>query len=97
MKFAISKKILNSKLQNLNFNPLSAKKNSEFEQVQKTNLEKLTIHNLPEQNPVAKEKIIPKFISVSKLEFENAEIHGGVTKDPSAKGGLKYTLSLNQH
>ena len=92
MKFAISKKILNSKLQNLKFNPLSAKKNSEFEQVQKTNLEKLTIHDLPEQNPLEEEKVIPKFISVSKLEFENAEIHAGVTKDPTAKGGLRYTV-----
>ena len=39
-----------------------------------------------------KEKPIPKFISVSKLNFNNAEIHGGVTKDPNAKGGLQYTV-----
>jgi flagellar protein FlaI len=92
MKFAISKKAINSKLQNLNFNPLSARKNSEFDKVQNTNLEKLTIHNLPETNPQINAKPIPKFISVSKLEFENAEIHGGVTKDTTAKGGLRYTV-----
>jgi len=39
-----------------------------------------------------KKKVIPKFISVTKLEFENAEIHAGVTKDPTAKGGLRYTV-----
>jgi len=92
MKFAITKKVLSSKLQNLNFNPLSARKNSEFDKVQNTNLEHLTIHNLPETNPEKTEREIPKFISVSKLEFENAEIHGGVTKDTAAKGGLRYTI-----
>ncbi len=92
MKFTISKKALNSKLQNLNFNPLSSKKNSEFNKIQNTSLEKLTIHNLPETDSELNERPIPKFISVSKLEFENAEIHGGVTKDPTAKGGLRYTV-----
>src|SRR3990167_5725 len=38
------------------------------------------------------ENPIPKFISVSKLNFDNAEIHGGVTKDTSARGGLSYTI-----
>jgi len=83
---------INNKLNSLSINPLSAKKNSEFEKVINSDLEKLTIHNLPEEKVVEKEqKPIPKFISVSKLEFENAEIHGGVTKD-ATKGDLRYTV-----
>ena len=83
---------INNKLNSISINPLSAKKNSEFEKVINSDLEKLTIHNLPEEKIVEKEqKPIPKFISVSKLEFENAEIHGGVTKD-ATKGDLRYTI-----
>jgi len=92
MKFKILKNSLNGKLQNILINPLTARKNSEFEKVQNSNLEKLTIHNLPENKLEEVEKPIPKFISVSKLEFENAEIHGGVTKDTSAKGGYRYVI-----
>jgi flagellar protein FlaI len=92
MKFKILKNSLNGKLQNILINPLTARKNSEFEKVQNSNLEKLTFHNLPENKSEQVEKPIPKFISVSKLEFENAEIHGGVTKDTSAKGGYNYTI-----
>jgi flagellar protein FlaI len=92
MKFKILKNSLNGKLQNILINPLTARKNSEFEKVQNSNLEKLTINNLPENNLEEIEKPIPKFISVSKLEFDNADVHGGVTKDTSAKGGLRYTI-----
>ena len=92
MKFTILKDRINNKLNSISINPLSAKKNSEFEKVINSDLEKLTIHNLPEEKVVEKqEKPIPKFISVSKLEFENAEIHGGVTKD-ATKGDLRYTI-----
>ena len=92
MKFKILKNSLNGKLQNILINPLTARKNSEFEKVQNSNLEKLTIHNLPENNLEEVEKPIPKFISVSKLEFDNADVHGGVTKDTTAKGGYRYTI-----
>jgi len=92
MKFKILKNSLNGKLQNILINPLTARKNSELEKVQNLNLEKLTFQNLPENKIEQVEKPIPKFISVSKLEFENAEIHGGVTKDTSAKGGYNYTI-----
>ena len=92
MKFKILKNTLNGKLQNILINPLTARKNSEFEKVQNSNLEKLTINNLPENNLEEVEKPIPKFISVSKLEFDNADVHGGVTKDTTAKGGYGYTV-----
>ena len=92
MKFKILKNTLNGKLQNILINPLTARKNSEFEKVQNLNLEKLTINNLPENNLEEVEKPIPKFVSVSKLEFDNADVHGGVTKDTTAKGGYSYTI-----
>lgn len=92
MKFTILKNGLNNKLHNLNFNPVNAIK-SDFHKILNRKVNKLTIQNIPDYNVLEKkEKLIPKFISVSKLNFENAEIHGGVTKDPNAKGGLQYTI-----
>ena len=92
MKFTILKNGLNNKLHNLNLNPVNAIKN-DFHKITNQKNNKLTIKNLPATSVVEKnEKEIPKFISVSKLNFDNAEIHGGVTKDPTAKGGLKYTI-----
>jgi len=92
MKFTILKNGLNNKLHNLNFNPVNAIK-SDFYKISNRKVNKLTIQDIPDYNVLeTKEKLIPKFISVSKLNFENAEIHGGVTKDPNAKGGLQYTI-----
>ena len=92
MKFTILKNVLNNKLHNLNFNPVNAIK-SDFYKISNRKVNKLTIQDIPDYNVLeTKEKLIPKFISVSKLNFENAEIHGGVTKDPNAKGGLQYTI-----
>lgn len=92
MKFAILKNSINNKIHNLNLNPVNAII-SDFHKISNSNVKKLTIQNLPDQSLLEKkEKPIPKFISVSKLNFDNAEIHGGVTKDPSARGGLSYTI-----
>jgi len=92
MKFTILKNSLNNKLHNLNLNPVNAIK-SDFRKISNPDVKKVTIQNLPEQSILEKiEKPIPKFISVSKLNFDNAEIHGGVTKDASARGGLSYTI-----
>ena len=92
MKFTILKNSLNNKLHNLNFNPVNAIK-SDFHKISTPDVKKVTTQNLPEQSILEKiEKPIPKFISVSKLNFDNAEIHGGVTKDTSARGGLSYTI-----
>lgn len=35
---------------------------------------------------------IPQFMTLSKLEWDNNEIHAGVIKDPTAKGGLRYQV-----
>src|SRR3990170_38001 len=92
MKFTILKNSLNNKLHNLNFNPVNAIK-TDFHKISNPDGKKVTTQNLPEQSILEKiEKPIPKFISVSKLNFDNAEIHGGVTKDTSARGGLSYTI-----
>jgi len=92
MKFTVLKNNLNNKLHNLNFNPINSIK-PDFHKISKQETKKLSIDNLPEHNKLEKiQKPIPKFLSVSKLNFENAEIHGGVTKDPNAKGGLQYTI-----
>jgi len=92
MKFTILKNSLNNKLHNLNFNPVNAIK-TDFLKISNPDIKKITTQNLPEQSILEKiEKPIPKFISVSKLSFDNAEIHGGVTKDTSARGGLSYTI-----
>ncbi len=32
----------------------------------------------------------PNFMTMAKLDWENNEIHAGIVKDPSAKGGLRY-------
>jgi len=92
MKFTILKNGLNNKLHNLNLNPVNLIK-TDFHKITHQKDKKLSIQNLAEPTEIEKKEIpIPKFISVSKLNFNNAEIHGGVTKDPTAKGGLKYTV-----
>jgi flagellar protein FlaI len=92
MKFTILKNSLNNKLHNLNLNPVNAIR-ADFHKISNPDVKKVTTQNLPEQSILEKiEKPIPKFISVSKLNFDNAEIHGGVTKDTSARGGLSYTI-----
>lgn len=35
---------------------------------------------------------IPKYMTLSKLDWDNNEIHAGIIKDPSAKGGLRYQV-----
>jgi archaeal flagellar protein FlaI len=35
---------------------------------------------------------IPKYMTLSKLDWDNNEIHAGIIKDPTAKGGLRYQV-----
>ena len=35
---------------------------------------------------------IPQFMTLSKLDWDRNEIHAGVIKDPTAKGGLRYQV-----
>jgi len=41
---------------------------------------------------VESETSIPQFMTLSKLDWDNNEIHAGVIKDPTAKGGLRYQV-----
>jgi len=50
---------------------------------------KPTIKTVPKDT---KEKKIPQFMTLSKLDWDNNEIHAGVIKDPTAKGGLRYQV-----
>ncbi|MCV0372696.1 MAG: type II/IV secretion system ATPase subunit [Nitrosarchaeum sp.] len=38
------------------------------------------------------EEKIPQFMTLSKLDWEHNEIHAGIIKDPTAKGGLRYQV-----
>jgi len=38
------------------------------------------------------ENKIPQFMTLSKLDWDNNEIHAGIIKDQSAKGGLRYQI-----
>jgi flagellar protein FlaI len=35
---------------------------------------------------------IPQFMTLSKIDWDNYEIHAGIIKDPTAKGGLRYQV-----
>jgi len=35
---------------------------------------------------------VPQFMTLSKLEWDNNEIHAGIIKDSTAKGGLRYQV-----
>ena len=51
---------------------------------------KLTKNIIPTETE--SETKVPQFMTLSKLEWENNEIHAGVIKDPTAKGGLRYQV-----
>ena len=51
--------------------------------------------NLPDSIPKLNEENenkIPQFMTLSKLDWDNNEIHAGIIKDPTAKGGLRYQV-----
>lgn len=53
-----------------------------------------SIKNQPEtvSNNAENSVKIPQFMTLSKLEWDNNEIHAGIIKDPTAKGGLRYQV-----
>jgi len=56
----------------------------------------------PEKEPVPKtsdidavsidSEVIPKFKTLNKIEFEDAEIYSGLIKDPTSKNGYRYVI-----
>ncbi|WP_109877339.1 type II/IV secretion system ATPase subunit [Nitrosopumilus zosterae] len=53
-----------------------------------------SIKNQPEtvSNNAENNTKIPQFMTLSKLEWDSNEIHAGIIKDPTAKGGLRYQV-----
>ncbi len=44
------------------------------------------------QDRIENEIKIPQYMTLSKLDWDNNEIHAGIIKDPTAKGGLRYQV-----
>jgi len=47
--------------------------------------------NKPDE-PSKVQNEIPNFMTIAKLDWDNKEIHAGIIKDPTAKGGLRYKV-----
>ena len=87
MKFNIFKEGSVSKLTGLSVPSFLQKKiSSNQEPEQPAN--KIGIDTIP----IEFNEPVPKFISVNKLEFIGTEIHGGIVRDPTSIGGLRYLV-----
>ena len=84
LKFNILKDKL-SVLQKLQTEPINFAKSFGLKKIKTKPIEKIV------SNETKKEKI-PQFMTLSKLDWDNNEIHAGVIKDPTAKGGLRYQV-----
>lgn len=87
MKFNIFKDRTGSKLAGLSVTSFLQKKIPNIP-VQDTIVNK----NQSETIAVEFDEPVPKFISVNRLDFIGTEIHGGVIKDPTSIGGLRYLV-----
>jgi len=45
-----------------------------------------------DEKPVSKDKVIPQFMSISKLDFAKYDVRAGLIKDPTADGGIRYQI-----
>jgi len=45
-----------------------------------------------DESPVSKEKDVPQFMSLSKLDFDKYDVRAGLIKDPTADGGIRYQI-----
>ena len=69
---------------------------SALQKIQQDNKSILKLNKNPPDN-ISKlnkenENKIPQFMTLSKLDWDNNEIHAGIIKDPTAKGGLRYQV-----
>jgi len=93
LKFNIVKDLVHEKLNGINIDSIIKKKKSEFEKIAELDPNQLNIDALPDSNLINnEEKAVQKFITVSKLNFEGTEIHGGIIRDQTSKGGLRYVV-----
>lgn len=69
---------------------------SALQKIQQGNKSILKLNkNLPDNTSKLNEENenkIPQFMTLSKLDWDNNEIHAGIIKDPTAKGGLRYQV-----
>lgn len=69
---------------------------STLQKIQQDNKNILKLNkNLPDNTSKLNEENenkIPQFMTLSKLDWDNNEIHAGIIKDPTAKGGLRYQV-----
>lgn len=69
---------------------------SALQKIQQDNKSILKLNkNLPDNTSKLNEENenkIPQFMTLSKLDWDNNEIHAGIIKDPTAKGGLRYQV-----
>ena len=87
MKFNIFKEGSISKLSGLKVQSFLQKKGSGNQ-----TLEPPINKTASDSIPVEFNEPVPKFISVNKLDFIGTEIHGGIIKDPTSIGGLRYLV-----
>jgi flagellar protein FlaI len=43
-------------------------------------------------DPSVTEKVIPQFMTLSKLDFDKFDVRAGLIKDSTAKGGIRYQI-----
>ena len=69
---------------------------SALQKIQQDNKNILKLNKNPPDNTSKlneeNENKIPQFMTLSKLDWDNNEIHAGIIKDPTAKGGLRYQV-----
>lgn len=84
MEFRFLKNLFNDKLKTFSVikNPIGNRQSEPtLLKVEKSNL----TTNSSDEN-------IPKFMTMSKLDFDEAEIHAGIIKDSTSKSGLRYVV-----
>jgi len=52
----------------------------------------LAIDSKIDENPAPKGKVVPQFMSLSKLDFDKYDVRAGLIKDPTADGGIRYQI-----
>ena len=52
----------------------------------------LVIDSKIDEKPAPKEKVVPQFMSISKLDFDKYDVRAGLIKDPTADGGIRYQI-----
>jgi flagellar protein FlaI len=70
---------------------ISALQKIQFDSKSNIKSNKKLPENTSKSNEENKNKI-PQFMTLSKLDWDNNEIHAGIIKDPTAKGGLRYQV-----